>query len=76
LASESDRQRFERSVAESDAVVEAMHLTGAWDYQLRLACTATTQIDAVIRRLKETGGVRDTQTRIVLDRLVGVPPAR
>ena len=34
LASESDRQRFERSVAESDAVVEAMHLTGPWDYQL------------------------------------------
>ena len=76
LASESDRRRFERAVAESDAIVEAVHLTGVWDYQLRLACTATAQIDAVIRRLKEAGGVRDTQTRVVLDRLVGAPPAR
>jgi Lrp/AsnC family leucine-responsive transcriptional regulator len=76
LASEADRVRFERSVAASEAVAEAIHLTGVWDYQLRLACATTAQVDAVIRRLKQTGGVRDTQTRIVLHRLAGGPPAR
>jgi Lrp/AsnC family leucine-responsive transcriptional regulator len=76
LASEGDRARFERHVAREDRIVEVMHLTGPWDYQLRIACAATAQVDATIRDLKASGGVRDTQTRIVLQRLVGQPPAR
>lgn len=73
LASEDLRARFEERLAALDTVLEALHLTGHWDYQLRLACTSTAQVDETIRDLKRRGGVRDTQTRIVLNRLLPGP---
>ena len=69
LAGEGRRPHFEALVGRLDAVVEALHLTGPWDYQLRLACASTAEIDATIGELKGSAVVRDTQTRIVLHRL-------
>lgn len=76
LASEDLRASFTARIAQLPAVREALHLTGAWDYQLRLACASTAAVDETIQDLKRHGGVRDTQTRIVLHRVHPAgPPA-
>ncbi len=69
LKDNESRPRFEQLLRESPVVVGAVHLTGPFDYQLRLACGDATEIDAVVGRLKNEGGVRDTQTRVVLRRV-------
>ncbi len=55
---------------ESPHVVEAMHLTGRADYVVRVGCSVTQELDDLIRAMKEHGGVRDTETRLIL-RVVG-----
>lgn len=58
--------QFEKLVRSSPVVEEAVHLTGVSDYVVRVACADPTELDDFIRALKEEGGVRDTQTRLVL----------
>jgi Lrp/AsnC family leucine-responsive transcriptional regulator len=69
LRENADRQAFERRVEELPAVAAAAHLTGPFDYHLRLSCTDTSEIEDTIATLKTLGGVRDTQTRVILRRL-------
>jgi Lrp/AsnC family leucine-responsive transcriptional regulator len=57
---------FERLVRGHPGVEEAVHLTGPSDYVVRIACADTTELDSFIQSLKEEGGVRDTQTRLIL----------
>jgi Lrp/AsnC family leucine-responsive transcriptional regulator len=57
---------FERLVRGHPGVEEAVHLTGPSDYVVRVACADPTELDDFIRAMKELGGVRDTQTRLVL----------
>jgi Lrp/AsnC family leucine-responsive transcriptional regulator len=57
---------FERLVRAHPGVEEAVHLTGPSDYVVRVACADPTELDDFIRAMKEQGGVRDTQTRLVL----------
>jgi Lrp/AsnC family leucine-responsive transcriptional regulator len=47
-------------------VEEAVHLTGPSDYVIRIACADPTELDDFIRSMKDEGGVRDTQTRLIL----------
>lgn len=70
LRDNADRERFEAQVHELAAVAGAVHLTGPFDYQLRLLCSDPSEIEDVVARLKNAGGVRDTQTRIVMRRIV------
>jgi Lrp/AsnC family transcriptional regulator, leucine-responsive regulatory protein len=57
---------FERLVRGHPCVESAVHLTGRADYVVRVGCTDPTELDDFIRALKEEGGVRDTETRLVL----------
>ena len=57
---------FERLVRAHPGVEEAVHLTGPSDYVVRVACADPTELDDFIKAMKEQGGVRDTQTRLVL----------
>ena len=57
---------FERLVRAHPGVEEAVHLTGPSDYVVRVACADPTELDDFIKSMKEQGGVRDTQTRLVL----------
>jgi Lrp/AsnC family leucine-responsive transcriptional regulator len=57
---------FERLVRGHPGGEEAVHLTGPSDYVVRIACADTTELDSFIQSLKEEGGVRDTQTRLIL----------
>lgn len=66
LRSPDHAAQFERLVRGHPGVEEAVHLTGPSDYVVRIACADTTELDDFIRSLKEEGGVRDTQTRLVL----------
>ena len=61
---------FEELMRESPVVVEAMHLTGRADYVVRVGCSITQELDDLIRAMKERGGVRDTETRVIL-RVIG-----
>lgn len=58
--------QFERMARTHPCVNNAVHLTGPADYVVRVACDDPTQLDDFIRALKEEGGVRDTQTRLIL----------
>lgn len=63
-------ERFEPIVRRLDAVTECAHVTGAFDYQLRLAVTDAAELDNVIRFLKAKAEVVESATRIVLRSVV------
>ena|SRR5580704_2773319 len=53
-------------------VSEVLHLAGTPDYQLRVACHDTAELDTVLRALRLRLGVADTDTKIILRS--GPPP--
>jgi Lrp/AsnC family leucine-responsive transcriptional regulator len=73
LASPDDADRFERLVDANEEVSDAVHLTGRFDYQLRVACSDTSALDALIKSLKTHGGAGETDTRIALRTVVRRP---
>ena len=60
-------------LADLPEVVDAFHLTGRFDYQLRIACREIADIESLLRRLKEDHGVRETSTRVILRSVPGMP---
>jgi Lrp/AsnC family transcriptional regulator, leucine-responsive regulatory protein len=61
-----DFDAFAVAVAKLEPVVEVLHLSGAPDYQLRVACRDTAELDALLRTLRNRLGAADTETTIVL----------
>ena len=57
---------FEAAVAKLEAVIDADHVTGRFDYQLRVACTDTAELDRLLRQLKTEIGASATETRVIL----------
>ena len=57
---------FEQVVASLDEVTDVAHVTGRFDYALRVVCSDVASLDALIRTLKTKGGVAETDTRIAL----------
>jgi Lrp/AsnC family leucine-responsive transcriptional regulator len=53
-------------------VSEVLHLAGTPDYQLRVACHDTAELDTLLRALRLRLGVADTDTKIILRS--GPPP--
>ncbi len=68
LAPGTRAARFEAAVAARDEVDDLVHLTGRADYALRVHCAGTAGLDALLGWLKETAGVQETETRVVLRR--------
>jgi len=66
LAPDVDSDAFSDGVARLEAVTEVLHLTGTPDYQLRVACRDSAELDALLRTLRLRHGVRDTETTVVL----------
>lgn len=56
-----------------DEIVDAMHVTGSFDYVLRVRCGSIDDLEGVLRRIKDTGKVRETMTRIALRTIDGFP---
>ena len=72
LSGLADSDRFAAEAARLDPVIEVLHLTGAPDYQLRVACRDSAELDSLLRHLRNALGVADTDTTIVLRS--GPPP--
>ena len=66
LAPGTDSDEFAVAAARLEPVIEVLHLTGAPDYQLRVACRDTAELDALLRTLRLRYGAADTDTTIVL----------
>ena len=58
-----------------DAVVDAVHLTGRFDLQLRVMAADVAELDTLLGRLKDDIGAEETNTRLVLRSLDGFPRA-
>ncbi len=54
-------------------VVDAVHVTGGFDYQIRVRARSIQDLDDLLRWLKESLGVRETATRVVLHTVEGFP---
>lgn len=70
----ADRHRFAEVLRDEPGVVEAVHVTGHFDYVLRVHCTGTSELDQILTRLKDRGGVIESQTRLLLHRIAGLDP--
>jgi Lrp/AsnC family leucine-responsive transcriptional regulator len=70
----TDRDEFVAVLRSHPAVVEAVHVTGHFDYQLRVFCSGTSELDAVLGSLKSSGIVVETATRVLLHRIPGLDP--
>lgn len=57
---------LERSASKLDGVQEIVFLTGRFDFQLRVACRDSADLDRLLRDLRATAGVAETETRLVL----------
>jgi Lrp/AsnC family leucine-responsive transcriptional regulator len=66
LAHGTDSDRFATAAHALGPVTEVLHLTGAPDYQLRVACRDTAELDALLRTLRLRLGAADTETTIIL----------
>ena len=54
-------------------VLDAVHLTGGWDYLLRVQVEDPAGLDAVVTELKAALGATQTETRVVLRRVKDFP---
>jgi Lrp/AsnC family transcriptional regulator, leucine-responsive regulatory protein len=61
-----DSDAFATAAAKLASVVEVLHLSGSPDYQLRVACRDTAELDTLLRTLRNRLGAADTETTIVL----------
>ena len=58
---------FLRRMAESPQVLECHHITGAWNYMLKVRLARTRDLEAFLARvIKDVPGVQRTETMIVM----------
>jgi Lrp/AsnC family leucine-responsive transcriptional regulator len=62
----TDSDEFAKLSDKLEPVSEVLHLAGAPDYQLRVACRDTAELDSLLRTLRRKLGVADTETKIIL----------
>ncbi len=66
LRSDTEPGAFEAALTQMCWITEAIHVTGVWDYQLRVRLPDTARLDELVRALKRESGAETTQTRLVL----------
>ena len=66
--------QFERGLRDFPQIFSAAHVTGEYDYQLRMACADTAEFEELIERLKREHGARELRSRLVL-RQIPLDPA-
>jgi Lrp/AsnC family leucine-responsive transcriptional regulator len=73
LSGPGDAEKAERLFASLEPITEVTHVTGRFDYMLRVDCRDTGELDSLIRALKSRGGVVETDTRLGLRTVVRRP---
>ena len=66
LGPDTTPESFEARAGKLEAVRELAFVTGRFDYQLRVACRDTDDLDRTVRALRRSAGAMLTETRIVL----------
>ena len=66
VASDTDSDDFANAAARLEPVLEVLHLSGTPDYQLRVACHDTAELDVLLRTLRRRCGAADTETTLIL----------
>jgi len=74
LAPNSDAWDLERTLTDWPEVEEAFHVTGRFDFELKVSTAGTHGLDDLLVALKRELGVAETETRLVLRRVVPTPP--
>lgn len=69
LADGSDRQPFMDLVAADARVVECFHLTGPLDFRARARVSSTDDLNDLLNKMRGHAGVRQTDSRLVLEHL-------
>jgi DNA-binding Lrp family transcriptional regulator len=72
LAATTDSDEFATAADRLEPVTEVLHLAGSPDYELRVACRDTAELDVLLRTLRMRLGAADTETKIILRS--GPPP--
>ncbi|MEM9653831.1 MAG: Lrp/AsnC ligand binding domain-containing protein, partial [Actinomycetota bacterium] len=54
---------------DDDRITECIHLTGPLDFRVRARVASPEDLNDLLIRMKEEGGVRSTDSRLVLERL-------
>ncbi|WP_456694736.1 Lrp/AsnC family transcriptional regulator [Aeromicrobium sp. P5_D10] len=66
LDSSTDYDSFTANIERVSQIVEAVHMTGPYDYLLRAYVPDTGALDMLLRTLKKDCGAAQTQTRVAL----------
>jgi Lrp/AsnC family leucine-responsive transcriptional regulator len=66
VAADTDSDDFAAAAARLEPVLEVLHLSGTPDYQLRVACRDTAELDVLLRTLRKRCGAADTETTLIL----------
>ena len=66
---------LDKLIATFPAVIDAVHLTGRFDTQLRVAAKDVAELDDLLVHIKEDLGAEETNTRLVLRSIAGFPRA-
>jgi Lrp/AsnC family leucine-responsive transcriptional regulator len=69
IPSTLDPDVFEQGLRDHPDVIDAVHVTGAFDYLLHVLCTDVAALDALTRTLKRGLGAETTESRVVLRRV-------
>ena len=67
LNDDRERDPLIAVVGDDDRVVECFHLTGPLDFRLRARVASTEDLNSLLSRLRDEGGVRQTDSRLVLE---------
>ncbi|MGH1506488.1 MAG: Lrp/AsnC family transcriptional regulator [Acidimicrobiales bacterium] len=73
LGPDSSFFELDEAITEIPQVVDAMHVSGTFDNQLRVRCRTVADLEKVLFTLKEEMRVSQTNTRIVLHTIAGMP---
>lgn len=66
LDAATDNDTFTRTIESIDQIIDAVHMTGPYDYLLRAYTADTGTLDKLLRQLKRECGAAQTQTRVAL----------
>lgn len=66
LALERDSEEFLEWALARGQIIDAVHVTGPYDYLLHVRAQDTSDLNALLRALKSEAGAAQTQTRIAL----------
>lgn len=66
LGEETEGEQFLAAIQSVRQIVDAVHVTGPYDYLLHARVPDTAALDGLLKHLKKTCGVVQTQTRVAL----------